>query len=564
MGRVSPIALRAELCRDLPYDPSQPLTSDLSDREAVSIWLLRSFWSKYQDEIGPGADERALEVFRACNSACASFELEPKTDAEMEVIERVKDVFDNAFHRGPDLLFDPFVNFREWGGLGPGVNVGGKSDLFYQKMFDSPLTMTSDDLYRMYIYTIQNAPSWLEAERLRDQRYGHRVVAGSKFSFVPKKSDISRTISAEPILNMFFQKGIDGFLLGFLRKRFSIELDRQPELNQELARLGSLNGEYATIDLKSASDCISRRLCASLIPPYFLRWLERVRSPSTVLPTGEVLELHMLSTMGNGYTFSLQTALFASLVVACYSVLGIKPVYASRDTWHRYRPGNFAVFGDDIVVRKDAYDFVCRMLGRFGFTVNVDKSFSAGSFRESCGKDYFRGLDIRGVYLKTLKHDADIYSIANRLVRWSHRHEVRLPNTLRLLSQSVRFLPVPPQESDDAGFKVSSEYSLGCWCDLHGGYHYRARVQQPNPTVVPLEQRSFRGPKGLVGYNAPGLLVAFIGGFIRNGTMTARNRINRYRTVWRHVPNWDYLPPDYGRCGARLSAAADLASQVRS
>lgn len=433
----------------------------------------------------------------------------------------------------------------------------------------------------------------LQADDFRSAHRGNLVVAGSKMSFVPKSQDVSRTICTEPTLNMLFQKGIGRFLEDELKRLFRIDLSKQPALNCELARQGSVEQSYGTIDLSSASDSISMELCRQLLPGYLYRWLELTRSPITQLQNGDVIKLEMISSMGNGFTFPLQTLIFASLVVAVYGVLGIKPEY-TRDG-----PSNFAVFGDDIIVRKDAYLLVTRTLEMFGFVVNVDKSFNNGPFRESCGSDFFCGHNVRGVYIKELKHETDFYSAFNRCARWAARSGVELPRTLRhLLGQ------VPPNR----------RCLVPLWCGDAEGIHVPLCVLRADPRLLarplmrflaegdkrrssstlkragrPVQQlaRNVNRPwvdassiqlrqlrraerrsrelfsdvfvyiqsvaheirvptssdqKGWTrgfGYNPEGLLQSFVAGFIRNGRMSIRSDRRRTKVSLGVTSSWD-------------------------
>jgi hypothetical protein len=339
---------------------------------------------------------------------------------------------------------------------------------------------------------------------------------------------------------MFFQKGIGGFLEVQLGSRFQVDLSVQPLINRSLAAEGSYSGNYATIDLSSASDCISRSLVAELFPPYVVRLLNYARSPLTILPDGKELELHMISSMGNGFTFPLQTIIFASLVEACYMALGL-PIRRPDGT------KNFGVFGDDIIVEKSAYDFVSRMLQVFGFTVNTDKSFNSGHFRESCGGDYYRGKDIRGVYIKHLRDDADVYSAYNRLLRWSAQHDFSLISSLNLLySRSKRKLRVPYTANDTDGFKVSREYAdvryynLNTRSDGYQALTIRGKsIEFPDESTVDTQRKK---PYPKFNYNGNGILIGVLAGYIRDGRSSVRLERRNFSILWRFVPNWDFLP----------------------
>jgi hypothetical protein len=58
------------------------------------------------------------------------------------------------------------------------------------------------------------------------------------------------------------------------------------------------------------------------------------------------------------------------------------------------------VYGDDLIVPVDHVQTVVQTLELFGAQVGSDKSFWTGRFRESCGKEYFNGVDVSLVKLR--------------------------------------------------------------------------------------------------------------------------------------------------------------------
>jgi hypothetical protein len=108
------------------------------------------------------------------------------------------------------------------------------------------------------------------------------------------------------------------------------------------------------------------------------------------LVDGKWHRLEKFSSMGNGYTFELETCVFACLIAACLQLKGRAGVLGH----------DFFVYGDDLIVPSDTAKLVIDTLAWVGFKVNSDKSFTDGSFRESCGGDYLRGEPVRAFYLK--------------------------------------------------------------------------------------------------------------------------------------------------------------------
>lgn len=195
---------------------------------------------------------------------------------------------------------------------------------------------------------------------------------------VPKNWKTHRTIACEPTGNMPLQLAFDSYAKRRLR-RYGVDLKFQSR-NQEMARLGSIDNSFCTIDLKNASDTVSFNTVAWLFPDPWFRYLNDVRSTHYKGAFGYGL-YSKFSSMGNGSTFCIETLVFAS---ACYAV-GSK---------------QFVVYGDDIVIEGELFEDLCRILRFLGFVINQDKSFSNGPFRESCGKHWWKGIDVTPFYLR--------------------------------------------------------------------------------------------------------------------------------------------------------------------
>jgi hypothetical protein len=276
-------------------------------------------------------------------------------------------------------------------------------------------------------------------------------VCYNKLSFVPKTAKTSRSIAVEPFLNSFLEKGIDTIMR---RKLLKIGLDlRRQEPNQELARRGSVEvgNPYCTIDLSSASDTIASDLVLELVPPEWGDLLDAVRC-HYYEDEGVIRKYHKFVSMGNGFCFPLQTLIFASVCHAAAVMRGCVPDYR--------------VYGDDIIVRKEIFDDVMLALDRLGFLPNSRKTFSEGPFRESCGTDWFAGVNVRPIYIdKPLNSWERIYGLHNQ----SLRRENHVRNYFRTIRE-VLFETVPSavrlcsyvdpgvnSANDDGVYRLSTE-----------------------------------------------------------------------------------------------------------
>lgn len=236
--------------------------------------------------------------------------------------------------------------------------------------------------------------------------------ADGKLSFVPKTALTHRSIMVEPLLNALYQKGIGSYLKKRLR-RCGLDLSDQT-INQRSARKGSEDDTLSTIDLSSASDHIAYGLVLELLPPIWFQLLEVGRT-GVATYKGEKIELQKFSSMGNAYTFELESLIFYALALATAEFSDESTEYVRS-------------YGDDIIIPSSCAPLLIDVLSWCGFEVNSKKSFIQGRFRESCGADYLDGFDIRPFYLKEKISERTLYLMHN----WFIRHcEIELANVVK-------------------------------------------------------------------------------------------------------------------------------------
>ena len=229
----------------------------------------------------------------------------------------------------------------------------------------------------------------------------------SKLVTVPKNSKTDRTIAIEPGINLWFQKGI-GTLIRRRLLRAGIDLSDQT-INQKKCRTASQFNDCATVDFSSASDTISIAIVEELLPPRWFVLLDSFRTSSYSLD-GKSTKLQKFSSMGNGFTFELESLIFYAIAVACARLRG-----ASEN--------QISVFGDDVILPKSIFDFYSATCNDLGFTVNIQKSYSTGYYRESCGAHYWNGVDIKPIFLKKELHGkSEVLKFTNNVRRLSHRY----------------------------------------------------------------------------------------------------------------------------------------------
>lgn len=296
------------------------------------------------------------------------------------------------------------------------------------------------------------------------------LIRVGELRFVPKQLDKMRVITAEPSSLMFYQQGVSSWMLECIRTspwRKHIDL-RRADLNQELAWEGSISGDYATIDLSNASDCVRDWMVRTLFYDTPFRLALRATRSRGVEYNSEIYSPAYFAPMGSACCFPVETAVFSAIVESTMRE------NRDRRAWRAY--------GDDLIVPTERYDQVISRLEDLGFSVNTEKSFTGRCpFRESCGGDYFQGEDVTPIRVSRrwsgLTADPKVVStvegnvdLANRLV---HFPFARL-RVIRAL-KAVR----PPVLFNDTG-------DGGVWSKDPSNHHARVRY---NPDLQGWEAR---------------------------------------------------------------------------
>jgi len=417
----------------LDVDPSNYLVAEDYWRDAQASCLLKKY-----EPLPTSFDRKAVAEanFLLCERSCfrTNVRLYPFIEdlkdphcqgGVYDVILRARKIIADILGPCPDLVEGRF---------GPGATFSDRGALTSvpDKMSNEP-AFTPDAWPFLFPWS-----GTLWASACCDIGKSPKSVPGNRFMTVPKDATKFRGIAVEPSINVFYQLAYGKVIRSRLR-RWGINLNEGQDLHRALARHASRRGDLATLDLKNASDTISRNLVKLLLPSNWYRVLDSLRSKKTLFK-GQFYLLEKFSSMGNGFTFELETLIFLALIgsISGYDSIGFE-VFA---------------FGDDLILPTRHSKDVISMLGFFGLEVNESKSFDSGLFRESCGGDFFDGVGVRPFYLKD---DPDQpfsrMAFANGLKRAVSAH-------------------------------------LGRWLCLRSGWHSVLEG-------IPLEFRRLRGPSGL-------------------------------------------------------------------
>jgi hypothetical protein len=364
------------------------------------------------------------------------------------------------------------------------------SDTSLERKFTFPISTTLD---AAVIFSDYLSERKLLRDAIHDvnlpshQAEWYNYVNGSRATTVEKSDTKRRMIAVEPTVNMYLQKGLMEMMYRRMKDkhplvRMHLDVESLPFVHQELARRGSISGEFATIDFSSASDCVSIELIKWLLPDDWFEVVDQIRSP-TMNIEGENYELNMVSTMGNAGTFPLETLVFWAIGVCTIMQQDRKNPFSLLSL-----PGEreaVSVFGDDCILpTRYATAFMANCVA-CGFIVNEEKSFFdyESRFRESCGGDYLQGVYVRPLCLKAPAGDRLsylepwLYTLLNGILPRYEMYfgSLRYVYDKKLLELIFGYFRkygllvklIPPYYPDDAGLKTSD------WRRLQRAYDIR-------------------------------------------------------------------------------------------
>lgn len=302
-----------------------------------------------------------------------------------------------------------------------------------------------------WAYTIDRELDW---NRILERCSWDRVTC------VPKNALTDRTIAVQPDMNVMLQLAT-AYVMRKKLHRWGINLNHQ-SVNQHRARLASLDGKLATIDLSNASNSVTCSLVWKMIgdhpvtdhstfDPTWYALLERLRTERGKMDDGTVHEYELFSAMGNGCTFELESLIFWAITTACCEHLGLEP--------------DVTVYGDDIICPSEVVPLLEQVLSYAGFSFNEKKSFwntEGPFFRESCGVHWLNGIDVTPFYIEDrLDTPQSVILLANNIVRWARIGDWGLDGRVKpVYDWVVSHLPrrlqktaVPFGDSDDGLIK---------------------------------------------------------------------------------------------------------------
>jgi len=386
----------------------EPLTGNLKEDADVGIikCLREALWLFKKTQM-PSTEEailhkKAVAEFFRCDDVAGKVIIPDRHDHLIGSVSRLVlsglssvPLDEIQFKHGPGAVFEGYKANQKWNALTDSVK-NAEFDLESYGYGDFSVNLS--ELSERAIVTESSDQVYLDCGASR------RVA---RLVTVPKNSTSRRTITVEPMVNQFVQQGLNIVL----REQISrcpvlsncLALTDQTK-NQQLALEGSLTGKWATIDLKSASDLLSVKLVESCFRGHGLFFDHMMDCRSTDIES-DYMSGQMLAKfagMGNALTFPVQSISFAIVCIAAIlDQWGLKPTYARVKRASR----QIRVYGDDIIINSDYAHQCVDWLEAVGLKINRNKSFLSGSFRESCGVDAWKGVDVTPLYVRSRPDD---------------------------------------------------------------------------------------------------------------------------------------------------------------
>jgi hypothetical protein len=277
----------------------------------------------------------------------------------------------------------------------------------------------------------------------------------SRLIAVPKTLKGPRLIAAEPTAHQWIQGGIRRWLEERLKHSFLKDCStmRTQVPSQELAHKSSLSRSHATIDLSSASDRLTTRLVEYVFQSNrtILDALHASRTRACQISDKELVLLKKFATQGSACTFPVQTIVYSLLSIwAVCLVRGFGPDEAYKAS------SQVQVFGDDIIVPTDCYGVATGLLESVGLVVSKSKSFCFSNFREACGMDAYKGVDITPAYVRQ-GYDPSPPSIESVVECSNNLHYAGYWHTADYLTRTIpenerKLLPVKALDGGYLGF----------------------------------------------------------------------------------------------------------------
>lgn len=359
-----------------------------------SIRQLCCLFGKVELPCTPHREFLAMERYIQCERELADVDVSEELLSKFSSAASV--LFSDVFSEMDRLIYNDELVPKH----GPGAVADHlKGNLKYD------LTYWPQRLERVFPYGEYALSSWRYKYRQNRVQFAEpEEELPVKVISVLKDAKTPRIIAVEPACMQYMQQALMQPLVHLLQSEH-IGINQHANLcegfigfddqdpNRALARQGSIDHRLATLDLSEASDRVLSSHVSRLVGNhrFFREALFATRSEKAKVQLGHqeiILKLEKFASMGSALCFPIEAMVFLTICVIAIADEQMTPV--NRRFVESLR-GKVRVYGDDIIVPIDSVRRVTEYLTAFGLKVNTRKSFWKGSFRESCGGDFYDG-----------------------------------------------------------------------------------------------------------------------------------------------------------------------------
>jgi hypothetical protein len=437
-----------------------PESGRLLDQPCItSIWAIRQLtlmFAKIKLECSDARKRKAIQGYFECEKEVKQHDQNLSADSA------------DRFNRAARVLwFDLLSSVDQQvarGELLPNHGPGQTADSLIgnEKWNQIEWTERLDRVVSIDTALIPNPRHWRELDSVNILEPGEERPV--KVVFVPKTMKTPRVIAMEPTCMQYVQQAIANALTHETYGRFHCHMllgSRSQVPNQRLAQEGSLSGNLATLDMSEASDRVSNQHVRLLLRhhPNLFEAVDASRSRKADV-FGKTIRLSKFASMGSALTFPLEAMVFTTLIFVGIGKQLNRPV---TEGLVNSLIGRVRVYGDDIIVPVEFVQSVIEALEDFGLRVNSSKSYWNGKFRESCGKDYYDGVDVSVVRVRNefpsnranVREMISVVSLRNQL------YKAGLWKTVAFLDEYIGKLIPFPRVSETASHVLGRHSFLG-------------------------------------------------------------------------------------------------------
>jgi hypothetical protein len=365
---------------------------------------------------------------------------------------------------------------------------------------------------------------------------------------VPKDFKGPRLISAEATVNQYLQQGQMKAIMAYVERhplmKLSIKL-RDQTRNQKMARQ-AYERDQATLDLSDASDTVSVALVWFLLSgvPRLRKQLMSTRSDFMIWKDRKI-KITAFAPMGSATCFPVETLVFWAISMASVRLTRFHPNRHEAVSSYRVISRDVAVFGDDIIVPREALPTLVGTLSSVGCTPNMSKTCVDTPFRESCGTEWFGYDDITIIRNKKYQYETSALGDHPVLCDMQRKFFSRCYySTAALLSEWAREIwPVPTVSLESV---ISNNCTRKGW-EFYPGRRYTDNLVRVLPQADYFERDTFKLDR-----------FPFLLGFYNEGCKGLKVRWNKnYQRLECRVPRpfrqtKDWVTGGYPRLLARL------------